>query len=786
MNGHVPAQDTGFNGNVAHSYPLGPSTHTPFFHQHGDQTVNHLVPQPAMPNPKKNSKKKTNNKKGGKSNVNAMVEQGRHQRDGASFSSNVTAVIVMRNSFHASPETTAHRTAPSGSHDSHPRIDMVSEKPWAEQMDAVDSDSIGVKPVSQSANAHSVAEPKPDIEQVSNLVVSDATQQRPRRKIQREESSRDQVADVLPTAPDTDNEIDLDLDGLVDDSSAFSSDLAQDSLTALSSEQTPPRPTSANVNDTTPKANEDVDESFQTAVQTPDSARSSHVAHSESTTGEVKILTPVEESESATTTPVEGNVTVILPKTASDKDHVTVATADALQSSQKVKVSVSAESTGSNIDKVDEKAKPTASKAGTKRLEAIKSGPSKTESLSPFAMKLKKEKAKEKAKGKAQRKARKIGKSDLSGKTGNQAVSSIATGDEHGEVIPVEPSISSQPLETCKDDRKESAAVQAPQVAPTKNILTRILGGALSMASKNEKKDSVPGQVGKAPSQSASIVDEHSQCRLHIEEVQGSLKQTFEAVQVENTEPGPCPSEVVARPAALTIALGHGMMDHLTKSHPRSPTILEMASLSEIGLEPQFGTTTTQPANTETVKKPKKKNKKKKGGKKKAAIPQKEIKVSGRSRSVQDDASSTATLQTHTPDGSRSGSAEPHVLRWLNAGNADPTSYGPGTDLSYRSESNASLDYGTSVTAPYPSVEYSLSKLDSMLTAQDPKSSTEAMMEQNSAYNENVQKSMHKIKELDHKEICKKYTASGEWQKLADQEAYWAQVRISFFAACPN
>lgn len=166
---------------------------------------------------------------------------------------------------------------------------------------------------------------------------------------------------------------------------------------------------------TPPKATEDVDDSFQTAAETPESVRD---------ISNGSVVSKISRAASMS------QVRLDLRKSSlGSMEGQSTAKLDVPEKSDETAESSKPDDSTADSDVATEKTQSQSGfiKSGpeSRRLEAIKSGPSKTESLSPFARPVQ---SKKKEKQKAQKKARKNGKSDSSDNATERPTSS--TGDK--------------------------------------------------------------------------------------------------------------------------------------------------------------------------------------------------------------------------------------------------------------------------------------------------------------------------------------------------------------------
>lgn len=519
---------------------------------------------------------------------------------------------------------------------------------------------------------------------------------------------------------------------------------------------------------TPPKAAEDLDDSFQTAVETPEAAgeHSPTDISNESEMGNQAQSTKRKASASAAKRLFSVNVR---------KEDKTVS-APAFHLS-------GPEQAGSVEADAEPAAKTVASTLELKKLEAIRSGPSKTESLSPFARPVQ---PKKKEKAKAQRKIRKTGKSDTSEHAEkHSAFSTESTEDtsteQHG-TLPTPSTENASSTSIVVEDstpphspasldqgvsNQDVESVQPAPAVPMKPLLNRILEGVLGR-SKNDPtslygdapasqvvgqdQQSLPGPTVTSAGEYSASVNPATARSYHDDDSQLGDPDTAADISralidaAQETDVGVTESEL-ARDAS-------------DNSNFQADT--------EVETNAEF---VTAPENVlEISSKPNKK--KKRSGKKKASKGQQ---GNGQASSThEDDAPTTLTLQRYTPDGSPSGSMDGMVLRLEEVPPKSGAFNGPRSVEGMK---------GHHTLRGTPQFAVELVEMSTVVP----------WGYQNIAENQpghgqqddNVQKSKHKMRTLNHEEKRCKLKAKGDLEGLEREDRNWDLVSLtSSFGLC--
>lgn len=517
----------------------------------------------------------------------------------------------------------------------------------------------------------------------------------------------------------------------------------------IAAEKTPPRLVGyeSEKEVTPPRSNEDVDESFQTAVETPESARITLVAEPGLKSHKKESCAHAEQIAESTVGGSDSSSSAKI-EVVGHEPHVS-----------DVELSVA------TISTCDSKSTPgptggiVASLSASKVCETIKSGPSKTESLSPFARPVQQQrKSKKKSQ---QRKDRKNSRSDTSGgKDHNGTVSSMSADDEVLSSGTIEDTVLPQSPPISATDSQDTKLVQPVQPAPAKSLLNRLLFGG-----RQKNDDSAATKP---------VVDQSS-----------VLESVCVPMRVSETIPGDDRSHVEPIFTDGESAAAESCINLAQKTDDTPPVGIDQLSISSSILPSDTGVelqqAITQEANlevanpTEIAKKPKKK--KKKSNKRKGATLQLIHTDQPISAVHDEDASSTGTMQAHTPEGSRSTSVEPQI---------HPTQGWKGIDLSNltenygrfeRSHSAADGDQKSSESwLSSSSTEHCLTVLNSMVT-EDMKSTCDIAPDELLNNQGDIQRSMHKIKQLEHEERVRRLTAKSDLKGAEAEEQKWTKVR---------
>lgn len=772
--------------------------YTPHHGYEGDSNhaFNSSMPAPNNGNAvsKKHDKKKKNN-------IRKLDEAVRPHRRGESVSSNMTAITVIRDNAHMAPGTSTARGSSERSKKSEQDSHMVSlkisdrakmPKSYAAVTQVAREPLVSNESASGTSSIASTPAPTSPSSMTSSLLA-----------LGNEAKALDK--DDRHTAHGSDNS---------DNSILFGSDPARDSLPGSSHGGTPPRSepiTSSGAPVTSPKASDDIEDSFQTAAETPESAKSVQKLGSAVGLGQaspsLSAQLPHEQPNPIALTQAADEVS---EAPATEVQDATIANKEGPQPVENTTSAKMPDETAPANNTITSEASATA-----KKLNDIKAGPRQTESLSPFAT-LKKE---NKKKAKTSRKARKSGAADASAKTHNRVVSvasSNAMSAESGSVVhPDVPSrlvatkeaavLPPSPEEIAPDAATQEKTAVLPQssedmaktvaespdegppipVVTKKGIFNRLLGGY--MGSRDEKRQSVV-----EPEIESSTAEKSSDNGTKSEKESVATTQ-IPAEHVTDTGPREPTAEEDSHRSGLGITLDPTLMRHLNRDQNAkiSSEIFDLVPLTGSGdLSPPHLQAQQEPALM-TAKQPRKPTKKKKrSGKKNANSSSADSERSGRSSLVQDsDASSTATLQTHTPAESRSGSAEPNGHQLIRA----PIGSESSTDRVGISQKNLASELQPYLRGVQVYQVSELNRWGYVMSQSRPQSrfsdvtdrepTEEETIEPSQPPSEDLLNSMFKMKELAHKEKIARYTGAQQVDLLQEESARWADEEAQHAAA---
>ncbi|KAF1347864.1 hypothetical protein BDV97DRAFT_209061 [Delphinella strobiligena] len=521
----------------------------------------------------------------------------------------------------------------------------------------------------------------------------------------------------------------------------------------IAAEKTPLRPVAhaPEKEVTPPRSGEDVDESFQTAVETPESARSTLVAEPGLKSYKGDSCAYAEQ---------------IAKSAVGGSDSSPSAKIDVVSHEPHVSDVDSSEATMSSCDA---KARPgltggaITSFTASKACEAIKTGPSKTESLSPFARPVQQQR---KLKKKSQKKDRKNGRSESSGgKDHHGAVSSVSADDEVLSSSTIEDAVLPQSRPMSAPDCDDTELVQPAQPAPAKSLLNRLLFGG------RQKNDDSPA--------TKPVVNQHSVLEsvgVPLSESELITGEDRSHVEPTLTDSGSAVAEPCINIAPKTDDTPPIGIDRLSISRSNFPS--DTGTESHLAPMQEADSEVANP--TENAKKQKKK--KKKSNKRKGATLQPLHTDQPTSAVHDEDASSTGTMQAHTPEGSRSASVEPQIHLAQGWKGIDLSNL---TEKYERFESSHSAADGNQKSSESwlssSSTEHCLTVLKSMVT-EDMDSTCEIATDELSKNQGDIQRSMHKIKQLEHEERVRRLTAKSDLKGAEAEENKWAK----YLDGCQN